>query len=103
MVVTGAVSDDEAPLIPGPAMLTKEEVLAPFTAYIHTDSSITSGMEEERGGIEAVMEVVNMYISRFNQTEHYSQLENPPKCWVTLFRKPNAEAARGRVNGATKL
>jgi SAM-dependent methyltransferase len=71
MVVTGAKSAVEPPLVPGPPVLTEDEVTTPF--------------------VKAGLVLESIHQTRFNLTPHYSSLAAPPLAWVAVFRKP-AEA-----------
>lgn len=73
IIVSGAYSDDEIGLEPGPPRLKQEELIKPF---------INQGMEQ-----------ITIELTRFNSTPYYQTLPEPPLCWVAMFRKPNAKAA----------
>jgi len=68
MVVTGARSEEEPPLVPGPPALSQKEVVGPFT---------TAGLE---------LQFIRQ--TRFNNTPHYQTRDRPPLAWVAVFRKP---------------
>ena len=74
MVVTGADTSNEAGveeepfLDPGPAMLTREQLVRPLEA--------------------AGLQLLSLTLSRFNATEYYSsKAEKPPRCWIAIFKK----------------
>jgi SAM-dependent methyltransferase len=73
VVVTGAVSEDEPALNPGPPVLLKSELLDPF--------------------INAGLECVSICQSRFNDTPDYSRrAPQPPLCWVAVFKKQESNS-----------
>lgn len=68
MIVAGAASPDEAPLVPGPPVLSREEVISPYQMVGFS--------------------LVSIELTRFNPTIYYSsKREHPPLAWVAIFRK----------------
>ena len=68
VVVAGAASESEPPLIPGPPVLSEHQLIHPLQC--------------------AGLELESLEQSRFNNTAHYSARPQPPLCWVAIFRRP---------------